>query len=251
MARPTLDEVTAAIEEDNYSGFCTVCGEQQGGCEPDARKCKCESCGARAVFGAEECLIAGLYDDESPAVNQEHLRSHFAVVHVGGAVAVKSKKPRAIPVWQLIRGKMQSDRFKPLAIAMHEKYGIVTDGSTMIIDVGQSNTEAIVSDDIAERVEMWSAKCRDLLNQNADRLVVIGELLPGTGDNSDKTYRRLLYNDVPATESACIVNEVFRITAERHGKVTAWRYVPAGGHSCVIGFDRTGKRRAVIACVYS
>ena len=38
-------------------GFCIECGECQGGCEPDARKYTCESCGKRAVYGAEELLI--------------------------------------------------------------------------------------------------------------------------------------------------------------------------------------------------
>jgi hypothetical protein len=40
-------------------GFCTECGEEADGCEPDARNYECESCGAHAVFGAEELLIAG------------------------------------------------------------------------------------------------------------------------------------------------------------------------------------------------
>ena len=38
-------------------GFCIVCGCEHEGCEPDARNYKCESCGADAVFGAEELLI--------------------------------------------------------------------------------------------------------------------------------------------------------------------------------------------------
>src|SRR5262245_35782622 len=38
-------------------GFCTACGNEQEGCEPDARDYKCEACGKRAVYGAEELLI--------------------------------------------------------------------------------------------------------------------------------------------------------------------------------------------------
>lgn len=38
-------------------GFCIVCAAEAEGVEPDARKYKCESCGARAVYGAEELLI--------------------------------------------------------------------------------------------------------------------------------------------------------------------------------------------------
>ncbi len=52
-----LEDIEAAIEEQN--GFCIVCGFEQGGCEPDARKYECEDCGAHSVYGAEELLIMG------------------------------------------------------------------------------------------------------------------------------------------------------------------------------------------------
>jgi len=55
-----VDRVIEAIAEDSYSGFCTECGNEQDGCEPDARNYKCEACGSRSVFGAEELLIMGL-----------------------------------------------------------------------------------------------------------------------------------------------------------------------------------------------
>lgn len=41
-------------------GFCTACGHEQGGCEPDAREYECEVCGERAVYGAEELLMDAL-----------------------------------------------------------------------------------------------------------------------------------------------------------------------------------------------
>lgn len=53
----TIDQVLAAVEADDYIGICLACGSEQSGCEPDARKYKCESCGERKVYGAEECLI--------------------------------------------------------------------------------------------------------------------------------------------------------------------------------------------------
>ena len=53
----TTDRIVDALERDDYTGFCLDCGEEQGGCEPDARKYECENCGARKVYGAEECLI--------------------------------------------------------------------------------------------------------------------------------------------------------------------------------------------------
>lgn len=53
--RPTLQEIEEAME--TYSGFCRACGDQRGECEPDARKYKCEECGAHEVYGAEEYVI--------------------------------------------------------------------------------------------------------------------------------------------------------------------------------------------------
>jgi hypothetical protein len=38
-------------------GLCLACGNEQAGCEPDARKYRCEACGERAVYGAEELLL--------------------------------------------------------------------------------------------------------------------------------------------------------------------------------------------------
>ena len=38
-------------------GFCTACGAEAEGCEPDAREYECESCGEPAVYGAEELLL--------------------------------------------------------------------------------------------------------------------------------------------------------------------------------------------------
>lgn len=40
-------------------GLCIACGNEQGGCEPDASKYLCEACGERAVYGVEELLLAG------------------------------------------------------------------------------------------------------------------------------------------------------------------------------------------------
>jgi hypothetical protein len=38
-------------------GFCIACGRDADGVEPDARRYRCESCGAPAVYGAEELAI--------------------------------------------------------------------------------------------------------------------------------------------------------------------------------------------------
>lgn len=60
---PSLDmsRVCDAIEESWRStynpGFCTECGNEQDGCEPDAEGYECEACGKHAVSGAETCLL--------------------------------------------------------------------------------------------------------------------------------------------------------------------------------------------------
>lgn len=60
----TEDRVLDACERhmstlDN-PGFCLACGEDAEGCEPDARGYRCEYCGQRKVYGAEECLLMGI-----------------------------------------------------------------------------------------------------------------------------------------------------------------------------------------------
>jgi predicted RNA-binding Zn-ribbon protein involved in translation (DUF1610 family) len=38
-------------------GFCIACGAEVEGVEPDARRYKCEACGEKAVYGAEELAL--------------------------------------------------------------------------------------------------------------------------------------------------------------------------------------------------
>ena len=53
-----MDQIIEAIEEDRMAGFCLACGrEQENIVEPDAVEYKCDDCGDRAVFGAEEILM--------------------------------------------------------------------------------------------------------------------------------------------------------------------------------------------------
>ena len=53
----TLERVMAAVENEEYTGFCIYCGEEAYGVEPDARGYDCESCGMPKVYGAEELLF--------------------------------------------------------------------------------------------------------------------------------------------------------------------------------------------------
>ncbi len=54
-----IDRIMAAVEEDDNKGFCTACGDEAWGVEPDARRYRCKSCGQPAVYGAEELLMMG------------------------------------------------------------------------------------------------------------------------------------------------------------------------------------------------
>ena len=57
----TLKRVEEAVERYNNSldnpGFCLECGNEQDGCEPDARGYECEACGAKRVMGAYEIFL--------------------------------------------------------------------------------------------------------------------------------------------------------------------------------------------------
>jgi hypothetical protein len=44
---------------DADGGFCTACGAEAYGVEPDATGYPCEHCGEAAVFGAEELVLRG------------------------------------------------------------------------------------------------------------------------------------------------------------------------------------------------
>jgi hypothetical protein len=60
----TLERVMCAMEASMFgtedAGFCLGCGEDAMEVEPDAERYQCESCGKRAVYGAEQLLLLGL-----------------------------------------------------------------------------------------------------------------------------------------------------------------------------------------------
>lgn len=57
----TREQLIAAAEESTFgmanTGICVACGNEQEGCEPDARNYACEACDEMAVFGAMELLL--------------------------------------------------------------------------------------------------------------------------------------------------------------------------------------------------
>jgi hypothetical protein len=52
-----LDACERQMTSLDNPGFCIACGCEAEGVEPDARRYKCESCGEKAVYGAEELLM--------------------------------------------------------------------------------------------------------------------------------------------------------------------------------------------------
>lgn len=63
----SYDKLQDAIERSTIGtenvGFCLACGEEQDGCEPDARNYPCANCDALQVFGAEEILLMGAFEE--------------------------------------------------------------------------------------------------------------------------------------------------------------------------------------------
>lgn len=52
-----FSQIEEAIIKDDGIGFCLEYGNEQTGCEPDAREIICEACEQPRVFGAEEILM--------------------------------------------------------------------------------------------------------------------------------------------------------------------------------------------------
>ncbi len=57
----TVERITEAVEESmtglGFPGFCTSCGKDAEGCDPDMREERCEYCHAHKVYGAEELAL--------------------------------------------------------------------------------------------------------------------------------------------------------------------------------------------------
>jgi hypothetical protein len=57
----TEERVADAVEGSVFGldnpGFCLDCGIDVDGCDPDAEKDRCDSCGAHSVYGAEQVAL--------------------------------------------------------------------------------------------------------------------------------------------------------------------------------------------------
>ena len=56
-----VDEIIALAESQMFDlenpGLCVYCGAEAYGIEPDAEKYRCDECGKRGVYGAQELLL--------------------------------------------------------------------------------------------------------------------------------------------------------------------------------------------------
>lgn len=60
-AQRVMDAVEREMTSLDNPGICLACGNEQDGCEPDARRYECEACGERQVYGAQELLLMGAH----------------------------------------------------------------------------------------------------------------------------------------------------------------------------------------------
>lgn len=221
MTRLTIDQVIEAVESDEYIGFCLSCGEEAYGVEPDARQYKCESCGEYRVFGAEEILIMGAFDDDQ-------------------------KKQRIPSIGQLLTGKGQSPGIRPYAkeVLMHS--GILVHAGVMLIRIHEK-IESIVSDGAKlcadQLIMIWNEPHEDSEEIVVGKFVTINHI----------HCRRMIGKKTK--EHSATVNELYRRAAEKHGNVYRWfRSVAIGDEETntpisIIGFNTAGERAAIIACV--
>lgn len=54
-----VTEDTYHMLDDESLGVCRECLTPMCECEPDARKYKCDGCGAKAVYGVQELMLMG------------------------------------------------------------------------------------------------------------------------------------------------------------------------------------------------
>ena len=62
MTPTEIDESDYTEADESMEGWCTECAAfTTGCCEPDARRYKCDECGQRTVYGAQEALLMGMF----------------------------------------------------------------------------------------------------------------------------------------------------------------------------------------------
>lgn len=239
----TFEQIESAIAQDNYIGFCASCGEEHSNCEPDMQKEKCQACGKFEVYGAEQLLIAGKYDDEepkpSPAIGTPVFKRTTRTTST-------TKKPRIPSIQQLLTGKEQSPGIKEYAREILMNSGFLIHTGAMVIRIHEP-IESIVSDSVDRRVKQINR----IWNEPHDDSEELG---PGDFVTINENQCRRMIGKRTETRIAT-VNELYRRAEEKHGNVYRWfRSVAIGDAetktpNSIIGFNTAGERVAIIACV--
>jgi hypothetical protein len=258
----------SACEADDNSGFCLDCGEQHSNIEPDARRCKCEACGERRVYGAEEIILMGTCDEDAADDEQPKkigfVQQHIAHVHVGDSGTTrlntfvdtenrvlempKPKKQRITSIQQLLTGKEQSKHIRQYADKVFSMTGLIVHAGSLIIRIKPGNNEESGSPGDHDKANMIN---RVFSSYGIHTKDVFNEL--GTGDKvtiNEKTCVRMI--DKKTLQHVCTVNELFLRAAEKHGNVYRWYpsiELNVDSPFAIIGLNTAGERVAVIACV--
>lgn len=235
MPRPTFEEVEAAIQADDYTGFCVECGEEAHNVEPDARRYKCDHCGALEVYGAEEILISGFTREEPEPEPKPKPKPNAA---------------RALSLRQILTGEEQSERLRPTAAAIHTKHGIAIHNGIFVIDTGKADPDCIIDEEHQRRVDSLALQSKGFFQRETTCEIVPGELFHGAADNADKLYRRMMTAAYPH-DPVCVVNEVFRKTCEKHakGNFRRWLFSPHDHVNAILAVNTAGDKTAVLCCV--
>lgn len=243
----TFSQVQQAVESDRNAGFCLACGEEASGVEPDAREYKCESCGELRVFGAEQILIMGAFndDDEKPLIAESLSRAaldsgRMEIVHVGDSPspepAKKTPTVRALSVRQILAGGSRSEIRKEL----YEKTGLLTDGKILL----NTRPEQPVSDSFV----MMEKPCREVLTSKSKTIAetagIVFEVIEQGGDEVSLTN----FVDKDGKQ-LCRVQSTYLKTAEKMTKAKTWRYVKNDILPRIIGQDKDGRAVAAIGIV--
>jgi len=147
-----------------------------------------------------------------------------------------AKKPRGL---KALTAKMVLDlnsyRTTASCKAIYESTGLLVCG-VMVIDTG-----VIVSDSTNVAQRTFAEHARQCILRETAQDLNLGELF----EKEDKTYRRM----TDETGNVCVINELYRLTAEKLGHAVRWCFAPDKHVPSVTGIDAAGKSCACIATV--
>jgi len=70
-----MAQIENAIATKGNVCFCRACGAEQDGCEPDARRYRCETCGQLQVYGGDNLTLRpAAFEPQSEAPEKERCR---------------------------------------------------------------------------------------------------------------------------------------------------------------------------------